>query len=112
MTSNSELPSGHPVELSCEEISRYHRDGQIEPAWRLLDDILQRMRTSLEHLVSARRDIRPDLIALPHVPWHDRELKMSGGSATAPVEFKERPIWLIRGVDRCGLNDFETGHTH
>ena len=265
------------AKLSVEEIARYHRNGQIEPEWRLPDELLMRMRASLERLVALRNDIRPDFIALPHVPqdtglalelareffdyvtypplldlveqviggdiimwassvfckpaerglevpWHqdgqywpirpqatvtvwialddvtrdngcmrvipgshrmgefshevsdredlvlnnvmndpridlntahdvvlkagqislhdvglvhgsqantsgarragfairympatshyDRDLKMGGGSSTAPVEFKQRPIWLVRGVDRCGLNDFETGHTH
>jgi len=37
---------------------------------------------------------------------------MGGGSNTAPVEFPRRPIWLVRGVDRCGKNDFAIGHTH
>jgi hypothetical protein len=32
-------------------------------------------------------------------------------SNTAPVEFANRPIWLLRGVDRCGHNDFAAGHS-
>jgi hypothetical protein len=275
MSANSDKPSGPPAKLSAEEVARYHRDGQIEPVWRLPNELLSRMRASLEQLVAVRRDVRPDFIALPHVPWdgeggtdiareffdyvtypplldvveqligrdivmwassvfckparrglevpwhqdgqywpirpsatvtvwialddvtldngcmrvipgshlmgdfshqvsdredlvlnnvlndprieldtahnvvleagqlslhdvgivhgsqpntsgarragfairympstshYDRGLNMAGGSATAPVEFRERPIWLVRGIDRSGANDFDTGH--
>ncbi|MBI5616637.1 MAG: phytanoyl-CoA dioxygenase family protein [Gammaproteobacteria bacterium] len=263
--------------LSAEEIARYHDDGQLTPAWRLSDALLVRMQAALERLVEARPNVRPDFIALPHVPWdgpggvdiareffefvtrpdlldlveqvigpdivlwasavfckpagtglevpwhqdgqywpirpratvtawialddvgvdngcmrvipgshrrgefshevsdredlvlnnvlndprldlaalrnveleagqlslhhvdivhgsqpntsgrrragfairympaaahYDRGIAMGGASVTAPVEFKERPIWLVRGVDRCGQNDFSVGHTH
>jgi hypothetical protein len=37
-----------------------------------------------------------------------------GGTADASagymVDFSKRPIWLVRGEDRTGLNDFEVGH--
>jgi hypothetical protein len=55
--------------LGDEEVAAYHRDGQVTPAWRLPDEMLRRMRASLDRLVAARRDLRPDFIALPHVPW-------------------------------------------
>jgi ectoine hydroxylase-related dioxygenase (phytanoyl-CoA dioxygenase family) len=263
--------------LTAAEVDAYGRDGQVTPAWRLPPDLLDRMRGSLDRLVAARADVRPDFIALPHVPWdgaddleiareffeyatqrafldvvepligpniilwastvfckppreglevpwhqdgqywpirpratvtmwialddstvengcmrvipgthrmgdfthevsdredlvlnnvlndtrldlttardvileagqfslhdidlvhgsqpnrsarrragfairympstshYDRSLSMGGGSNTAPVEFPRRPIWLVRGVDRCGKNDFTIGHTH
>ena len=263
--------------LSAEELTRYRRDGQLTPTWRLPADRLAAMRTSLERLLTARADVRPDFIALPHVPWqgeggvdiareffdyvsdphlldlveqvigpdivlwasavfckpattglevpwhqdgqywpirpratvtvwmalddvgvdngcmrvipgshrlgefsheqsdredlvlnnvlndpridlasarnieleagqiplhdvelvhgsqantsgrrragyavrympstslYDRTLSMGGASQSAPVEFKQRPIWLLRGVDRCGGNDFSVGHSH
>jgi ectoine hydroxylase-related dioxygenase (phytanoyl-CoA dioxygenase family) len=262
--------------LSPAEIARYEADGQLTPAWRLPPTLLAQMRAALERLLAARPDVRPDFIALPHVPWdgsrgidiareffgfatdqlldvveqligpdivlwasavfckpaavglevpwhqdgqywpirpratvtvwialdevgpdngcmrvipgshrmgefdheisdredlvlnnvlhdprldlstardvvlsagqislhdieivhgsqpntsgrrragyairympatahYDRDLDMGGGSATAPVEFKRRPIWLVRGADRCGRNDYTIGHTH
>ena len=49
---------------------------------------------------------------MPSTSHYDRSLSMGGGSNTAPVEFPRRPIWLVRGVDRCGKNDFTIGHTH
>lgn len=47
---------------------------------------------------------------MPSTSHYDRALDMGKVSATVPVEFARRPIWLVRGVDRCGLNDFTTGH--
>lgn len=48
---------------------------------------------------------------MPATSHYDRSLEMGGASATAPVEFRKRPIWLVRGRDRTGRNDFRTGHT-
>jgi hypothetical protein len=48
---------------------------------------------------------------MPASSLYDRSLDMGGGSVTTPVEFKQRPIWLVRGIDRHGGNDFVTGHT-
>lgn len=59
------IPTGH---LSNDEIEAYHRNGQVTPAWRLPDALLQRMRGSLDRLIAARPDVTPDFIALPHVP--------------------------------------------
>jgi hypothetical protein len=274
MSATVSRPAAHDGPLSPAEIARYARDGQLTPAWRLEPATLARMRAALARLIAARPDVRPDFIALPHVPWdggaeiareffefvrdpalldvveqligpdivlwassvfckpaatglevpwhqdgqywpirpratvtvwialddadatngcmrvipgshrlgefshevsaredlvlnnvlsdpridlararnvtleagqislhdanlvhgsepntsgrrragyavrympstslYDRSLDMGGASATAPVEFKARPIWLVRGVDRCGRNDFLTGHT-
>jgi hypothetical protein len=55
--------------LTAAEVDAYGRDGQVTPAWRLPPDLLDRMRGSLDRLVAARADVRPDFIALPHVPW-------------------------------------------
>lgn len=47
---------------------------------------------------------------MPSTSHFDRGLKMANVSSLAPVEFANRPIWLVRGTDRCGKNDFKTGH--
>jgi hypothetical protein len=62
--------------------------------------------------VSGRRRAGYAIRYMPSTSHYDRTLAMGGASVTAPVEFRERPIWLVRGVDRSGLNDFRIGHTH
>ena len=52
-------------------------------------------------------------IALRYMPassHFDRRLKPVHGQSGVAVNFAQRPLWLLKGVDRCGLNDFEVGH--
>jgi hypothetical protein len=32
------------------------------------------------------------------------------GKSGVPVNFARRPLWLVKGADRTGRNDFSTGH--
>jgi len=59
---------------------------------------------------SDRRRSGLTLRYMPSTAHYNRDIPMGGGSTHAPVEFANRPIWLARGVDRCGKNDFTTGH--
>ena len=36
--------------------------------------------------------------------------KLADGKTGVAVNFAQRPLWLLRGVDRSGRNDFEVGH--
>lgn len=47
---------------------------------------------------------------MPATSHYDRARPMGAGSNTAPLEFATRPIWLARGTDRSGRNDFTIGH--
>jgi hypothetical protein len=85
------------------------------------DVVLAAGQVSLHHIAlvhgsqpnrSARRRAGFAIRYMPSSSHYDRTLRMGGGSNTAPVEFPRRPIWLVRGVDRCGKNDFTVGHTH
>ena len=40
--------------------------------------------------------------------WFRRDLRMQFSGY--PSNFKDRPIWLARGRDVCGRNDFTIGH--
>jgi len=60
-----------PALLTADEIERYRRDGQLTPEWRLPDSTVERLQGSLERLIAARPDLRPDFIPLPHTPWGD-----------------------------------------
>lgn len=47
---------------------------------------------------------------MPATSHFDRSLRPVDGKTGVPVDFARRPLWLLRGVDRCGLNDFTVGH--
>ena len=47
---------------------------------------------------------------MPATSHFDRELFKPGSQTGLHVDFATRPLWLLRGVDRCGRNDFTIGH--
>ena len=49
---------------------------------------------------------------MPTTSHFDREIFKPGESSTKSytTSFATRPIWLARGIDRSGLNDFSIGH--
>jgi Phytanoyl-CoA dioxygenase (PhyH) len=54
-------------------------------------------------------------IALRYMPatsLFDRRLKPVDGKTGVSVNFAERPIWLLKGIDKTGLNDFVVGHAN
>jgi ectoine hydroxylase-related dioxygenase (phytanoyl-CoA dioxygenase family) len=59
---------------------------------------------------SARRRTGVALRYMPATSHFDRTLRPSDGKTGVAVNFAERPLWLLRGVDRCGRNDFRIGH--
>ena len=60
--------------------------------------------------VSPQRRTGVALRYMPATSHFDRSLRPQDGKTGVPVDFARRPLWLLRGVDRCGLNDFQTGH--
>jgi hypothetical protein len=47
---------------------------------------------------------------MPSTSLYDRTLDFRGGSAAMRQNMALRPIYLARGVDRHGGNDFTVGH--
>ncbi|MCG8696062.1 MAG: phytanoyl-CoA dioxygenase family protein [Minwuiales bacterium] len=47
---------------------------------------------------------------MPATSHFDRALGATLAARSGVVDFVKRPIWLLRGVDRSGLNDFNIGH--
>src|SRR3954462_9322585 len=58
---------------------------------------------------STRRRTGVALRYMPSTSLFDRRLRPSDGKTGVPVNFAQRPLWLLRGVDRAG-NDFVSGH--
>ena len=43
--------------------------------------------------------------------YFDRDIfKDTESISTYKVDYSQRPIWLAKGVDRCGMNNFKIGH--
>lgn len=59
---------------------------------------------------SPRRRAGIALRYMPATSLFDRSLKPADGKSGIPVAFATRPLWLVRGIDRNGHNDFEIGH--
>src|SRR5437868_4434677 len=58
---------------------------------------------------STRRRTGVALRYMPATSLFDRKLRPSDGKTGVAVNFGQRPLWLLKGVDRSG-NDFVTGH--
>lgn len=83
-------------------------DIELEPGQMSLHDV---------HMIHGARANRSAMrrtgVALRYMPAtsvFERNLRPVDGQSGIPVNFSQRPIWLLRGVDRSGRNDFEVGH--
>jgi hypothetical protein len=47
---------------------------------------------------------------MPATSLFDRTLMQRSAASGYTVDFASRPLWLLRGVDRSGRNDFTVGH--
>ncbi len=59
---------------------------------------------------STRRRAGIAIRYMPATSWFRREQHNIGTKAGYTVNFTTRPIWLLRGEDRSGKNDFQVGH--
>jgi hypothetical protein len=59
---------------------------------------------------SPRRRAGVAIRYMPGTSVFHRDLNPAGGRSGIPVMFAKRPLWLLRGQDRTGLNDFSIGH--
>jgi ectoine hydroxylase-related dioxygenase (phytanoyl-CoA dioxygenase family) len=81
---------------------------ELEPGQMSLHDVY------MIHGADANRsDRRRAGVALRYMPAtsvFERDLNPADGKSGIPVSFATRPLWLVKGVDRTGRNDFEVGH--
>jgi len=59
---------------------------------------------------SARRRTGAALRYMPSTSVFERNLNPVDGQSGVPVNFARRPLWLVKGRDRSGRNDFSIGH--
>ncbi len=56
-------------QLTGQDIATYRRDGLVQPALRLSEAQLGRMRESLDKLLRDNSDIAPETLVCPHIPY-------------------------------------------
>ncbi|MBL8806090.1 MAG: phytanoyl-CoA dioxygenase family protein [Rhodospirillales bacterium] len=49
---------------------------------------------------------------MPGTSLFDRTIMRPGDQSGYKIDFTTRPLWLLAGQDRTGLNDFRVGHAH
>jgi hypothetical protein len=85
------------------------RDVELEAGRMSFHDV------HLIHGSNVNRSAKPRAgLALPYTPSSthvDRTIcGPEGSTGTGPIDFVDRPIFLVRGIDRCGKNDLTIGH--
>ena len=59
---------------------------------------------------SPRRRAGVAIRYMPATSLFDRSLIKPGAQSGYTIDFSNRPLWLLSGVDRTGRNDFRVGH--
>ena len=83
-------------------------DIELEPGQMSLHDVY--MIHGAEPNRSGKRRTGVALRYMPSTSVFERNLRPADGATGVPVDFAHRPLWLVRGVDRSGRNDFGVGH--
>jgi len=101
LTLNQRLAAGAFDEASAVDI-------ELQPGQMSLHDVYMVHGANANR--SAQRRTGVALRYMPSTSLFDRRLRPVDGQTGVPVNFAARPLWLVRGVDRHGGNDFLTGH--
>lgn len=83
-------------------------DLELQPGQMSLHDVY--MIHGAAANTSGKRRTGVALRYMPSTSVFERNLRPVDGKTGVPVNFANRPLWLVRGVDRSGRNDFEVGH--
>jgi ectoine hydroxylase-related dioxygenase (phytanoyl-CoA dioxygenase family) len=83
-------------------------DLELQPGQMSLHDVY--MIHGAQANRSGQRRTGAALRYMPASSVFERDLRPVDGKTGVPVNFAQRPIWLLRGVDRSGRNDFVVGH--
>jgi hypothetical protein len=82
-------------------------DLELQPGQMSLHDVY--MIHGAAANTSGQRRTGVALRYMPATSLFDRRLRPLDGKTGVPVNFGQRPLWLVKGQDRAG-NDFEVGH--
>ncbi len=83
-------------------------DVELEPGQMSLHDVYLIHGSNANR--SPKRRAGVAIRYMPATSLLDRELMKPSAQSGYTVDFATRPIWLLRGSDRTGRNDFNVGH--
>lgn len=83
-------------------------DLELQPGQMSLHDVY--MIHGARANTSGKRRTGVALRYMPSTSVFERDLRPVDGQSGVPVNFAQRPLWLLKGVDRSGRNDFNAGH--
>lgn len=83
-------------------------DIELQPGQMSLHDVY--MIHGAQANTSPQRRTGVALRYMPATSVFERGLNPANGQSGVPVNFARRPLWLVKGVDRSGRNDFSVGH--
>jgi ectoine hydroxylase-related dioxygenase (phytanoyl-CoA dioxygenase family) len=83
-------------------------DLELQPGQMSLHDVY--MIHGAEANRSTQRRTGVALRYMPATSVFERDLRPVDGQSGVPVNFGQRPLWLVRGRDVSGRNDFQVGH--
>jgi ectoine hydroxylase-related dioxygenase (phytanoyl-CoA dioxygenase family) len=83
-------------------------DLELEPGQMSLHDVYMIHGAAANR--SAQRRTGVALRYMPATSVFERAINPVDGKSGVPVNFAQRPLWLVKGVDRSGRNDFSIGH--
>ena len=110
LTLNQRLPSGG-ADAGGKAGAFDERDAvdlELEPGQMSLHDVY--MIHGAEANRSAQRRTGVALRYMPASSVFERHLNPVDGQSGVPVDFARRPLWLLKGRDVSGRNDFTVGH--
>jgi hypothetical protein len=100
LTLNQRLAAGSFDEASAVDL-------ELQPGEMSLHDVYM-----IHGAKENRSDRRRTGVALRYMPAtsvFERGLRPAHGKTGVAVDFARRPLWLVKGTDRSGRNDFEIG---
>jgi hypothetical protein len=83
-------------------------DIELQPGQMSLHDVY--MIHGAAANTSTQRRTGVALRYMPATSHFDRSIRPVDGKTGVAVNFAQRPLWLVKGRDVCGLNDFSVGH--
>jgi hypothetical protein len=83
-------------------------DIELEPGQMSLHDVY--MIHGAAANASSQRRTGVALRYMPSTSVFERNLRPADGKTGLSLDFARRPLWLVKGIDRSGRNDFEIGH--